>query len=123
MAVKMAKEPFKTLSRCKEAEEYFYKKDRALIRQLRETADRKRREQEVQQRKAWHWMKCPKCGSALQETDRGCVKVDRCGECHGIFFDDGELEIFTRMLKKTDFLTRLSKRWEEKLAHEKFNLP
>ncbi|MBD3649095.1 MAG: zf-TFIIB domain-containing protein [Pseudomonadales bacterium] len=41
-------------------------------------------------------MECPKCHSAMEEktlsTLKGGVTVDRCTNCHGIWFDSGEAE-------------------------------
>lgn len=41
-------------------------------------------------------MECPKCNSAMEEktlsTLKGGVTVDRCTNCHGIWFDSGEAE-------------------------------
>ncbi len=37
-------------------------------------------------------MECPKCHGTMEETAMGRVVVDRCTECHGIWFDLGEAE-------------------------------
>ncbi len=41
-------------------------------------------------------MKCPKCQAPMEEktlsTLKGIVIVDRCSDCHGIWFDIGEAE-------------------------------
>ena len=38
-------------------------------------------------------LRCPRCGSHMTEyTHAGTVRADRCDGCHGIFFDNGELE-------------------------------
>ena len=49
-------------------------------------------EQERQQRKKLHFMRCPKCGMKLIEVDYKSLKVDRCSACDGIWLDAGELE-------------------------------
>jgi multidrug efflux pump subunit AcrA (membrane-fusion protein) len=36
---------------------------------------------------------CPRCGGKMTEQLLEQVRADRCGSCHGIFFDNGELEI------------------------------
>jgi uncharacterized protein len=36
-------------------------------------------------------MDCPKCDGALAEVSFGGVKVDRCGECAGLWFDAREV--------------------------------
>lgn len=85
-------------------EEYFYKKNKELIEQMRVQRDRKRAEQEDRNRRLAHWMKCPKCGSDLSEFEHLGIKLDRCGDCHGIFFDDGELDILLQAQEPKGFL-------------------
>ncbi len=77
----------------KREDAYFHEQERKLLAELRAKADAKRKEEERKHRKEKHWMKCPKCGHDLKEVEMGEVKVDRCGECHGIFLDHGELDI------------------------------
>ena len=36
-------------------------------------------------------MRCPKCRSDMEQVMVGDVEVDRCSSCHGLWFDDGEL--------------------------------
>ena len=35
---------------------------------------------------------CPKCGGKMIEYQHDVVRADKCEKCHGIFFDNGELE-------------------------------
>jgi hypothetical protein len=37
-------------------------------------------------------LRCPRCGGKMTEYDESPIKADRCDSCHGIFFDNGELE-------------------------------
>lgn len=37
-------------------------------------------------------MRCPRCGSVLDERDREGVVVDACTACRGVWLDRGELE-------------------------------
>lgn len=77
-------------------DEYFYRKDQELIAKLREQAEAKRDKLASENKKEEFWMRCPKCGSSLQEEQyAGVVLVDRCtsSDCGGVFFDGGELEI------------------------------
>lgn len=37
-------------------------------------------------------MKCPKCDKEMTAETYGGTEVDKCPECEGIFFDQGELE-------------------------------
>ena len=39
-----------------------------------------------------HHMKCPKCGADLTTADYQGIHVERCPECHGVWFDAGEAE-------------------------------
>jgi hypothetical protein len=79
-------------------DEYFFKKDRELLAKLREKSDIRRERLEENQRQEF-WMRCPKCGSTLQEeTYGGVVQIDRCPKatCGGIYLDGGELEILLK---------------------------
>jgi len=78
-------------------DEYFYKKDRELLAKMREAADQRKKEMEEQHRGQAFWMVCPKCGGSLtEECLRDVVRVDRCSGCKGVFFDDGELDLFVQ---------------------------
>ncbi|MEK7401722.1 MAG: zf-TFIIB domain-containing protein [Gemmatimonadota bacterium] len=70
-------------------DEYFAKQDAELMKQMRAKLDQER---EAQERKA-HYMKCPKCGADLKEETHGHVKIDVCPDCHGMWFDAGEVEL------------------------------
>jgi len=37
-------------------------------------------------------MKCPKCISPMVKVTFGCIEVDRCTDCQGLFFDEFEKE-------------------------------
>lgn len=70
-------------------DEYFVKQDAELIKEQRARLDAERAKTE---RKS-HYMKCPKCGADLQETEFHQIKIDRCPDCHGVWFDAGEVEM------------------------------
>ncbi|MFP5354308.1 MAG: zf-TFIIB domain-containing protein [Gemmatimonadota bacterium] len=70
-------------------DEYFVKQDAELIKEQRARLDAERAKAE---RKS-HYMKCPKCGADLRETDFHQIKIDRCPDCHGVWFDAGEVEM------------------------------
>jgi len=76
-------------------EEYFARRDAELLRQQRAALEKSAVEAE---RKS-HYMKCPKCGFDLITADMLSVVVDQCTNCHGIWFDAGEVE---EMLKNKD---------------------
>jgi hypothetical protein len=77
-------------------DKYFLEEDKIIIQKLRAALDKKREEEVKKKSKEIHWMKCPKCGSDLQEINYQNVMVDRCNECKGVWFDHGELEILIR---------------------------
>jgi Zn-finger nucleic acid-binding protein len=79
-------------------DEYFHKKDKEMLAKLREQAEAQRAKLEAENQKREYWMRCPKCGSALNEENYGGVMVDRCTSksCGGIFLDGGELEILLK---------------------------
>lgn len=70
-------------------DEYFVKQDAELIKAQRARLDADRATAERQS----HYMKCPKCGADLVETEFHHIKIDRCRECHGVWFDAGEVEM------------------------------
>ncbi len=40
-----------------------------------------------------HHMKCPNCGADLKQSEFHHVTVDVCPECHGRWFNAGELQM------------------------------
>jgi len=77
-------------------DEYFHRQDQERIAKLRQKAEAQKAKLESDHKNKDHWMRCPKCGSALREETYGeAVLVDRCTfeDCGGIFLDKGELEI------------------------------
>ena len=54
--------------------------------------------QEREHLKAFHWMRCPKCGHTMEEIAFRDMLVDRCTDCKGVFFDAPELEHFAGRL-------------------------
>lgn len=73
-------------------DEYFARRDAELIQQLRAKRDA---EATAAERKA-HLMRCPKCGAQLQETERRGIKLDVCPECHGMWVDQGEIDLLNK---------------------------
>jgi uncharacterized protein len=74
-------------------DEYFWKLDQELLAKQRRQRAMEREAQEREAAQKSHWMKCPKCGQDLQETDFKDIKIDRCTGCGGAFFDAGELDL------------------------------
>lgn len=79
---------------------YFHEKDLELLARRRADLDAQRRDSPV------GMIKCPRCGSEMNEVAIEHVKVDRCTGCGGIFFDKGALEMLTHA-KSSGFFKRL----------------
>jgi uncharacterized protein with PIN domain len=77
----------------KSEDEYFVKMDAELIKAQRARLDAERARAE----RASHYMRCPKCGGQLVETDFHHVKIDRCTDCGGIWLDKGEMEMLQQV--------------------------
>jgi hypothetical protein len=73
-------------------EEYFARVELERRRDLAEKRQKEMQEEERQQQRDLHFMKCPKCGMQLEEIALGDVRVDKCFNCEGIWLDQGELE-------------------------------
>lgn len=91
-------------------DEYFYKTNKELIEKNRSRLDADRKAVEGKEMKAAHWMKCPKCGNQMNEIDMSSLKVDQCGSCHGLYFDNGELDMLLKSQKPEGFLESLKKK-------------
>ena len=92
-------------------DEWFKKNERQMLednrRQREKTvATRLAQESEKQREelKRLHWMRCPKCGHAMNTTDIDGIAVDTCSLCEGIFFDHGELEELPMRKQEKRFL-------------------
>ena len=89
--------------------EYFYKKNKELLSKMRQQLDSDRAHQEQKARQEAHWMKCPKCGSSMEEVELAKIKVDQCTQCCGIYFDKGELELLLETQESKGFLSGLKR--------------
>ena len=74
-------------------DEYFLKMDMEKCKKIRKELDQTRAEEMQQKQKETHWMKCPKCGTDLEEINHQNVMIDKCSGCKGIWLDSGELEL------------------------------
>jgi uncharacterized protein len=72
--------------------EYFHKQEMERLRKARQDAAEKMAAGESEKLRELHYMHCPKCGMDLQEFDFRGLKLDRCGSCGGVWFDEGEME-------------------------------
>jgi len=76
-------------------DEYFARQNAELIAQMRARLDADR----VSRERHSHYMKCPKCGADLREVVKGRVTIDICPECHGAWFDAGEVDLMREASK------------------------
>lgn len=86
-------------------EEYFA---RLEMERRRETANLRQEQlakEETERQRVLHHMRCPKCGSQLEEIPFGAIRVDKCFHCGGLWLDQGELE--TLQTKEPGYLHRL----------------
>jgi hypothetical protein len=74
-------------------DEYFAKQDAELLKAQRAKLDAER----AAAQKNTHKMKCPKCGSDLQEQELASGQVDVFPNCNGMWLDAGELELVGRV--------------------------
>lgn len=80
-----------------------------MIEKKRKELDEQRHKQRDEERRALHWMHCPKCGHKMAEFEYLGIKLDRCSECQGIYFDKGELDILLESQEQKGFLSGLKK--------------
>jgi hypothetical protein len=94
-------------------EEYFYKKNKVLLEKMRSQLDAERERREKTSGRIETWMRCPKCGSELEEIELLGIKVDQCVGCLGTFFDRGELELLLSAQEPTGFLGSLKRMFKK----------
>lgn len=80
-------------------DEYFVREDAEKKRKIALLAKKETEVAELARLKALHWMRCPKCGLALQVVKYNQHDVDVCFACKGIFLDEGELEAIVKKEK------------------------
>jgi len=90
-------------------EDYFHNKDQETLARVRGELSEQRRQQEAEQAKHEHWMRCPKCGAEMQEIKMEGILVDKCSGCGGLYFDQGELELMLKAHEGTGFFSGLHK--------------
>ena len=82
-----------TMDKTKKAEdEYIAKEEAEKTKRLKAGLKDELSEQQREQTKAQCYMKCPKCGSDLNEIVFRGIKIDRCLFCDGVWLDEGELD-------------------------------
>ena len=86
-------------------EEYFARQEVERRRKATEERQATLRAEERERERALHFMKCPKCGTPLEEIVFGDVYIDKCFGCEGIWLDKGELKGIQK--KDAGFIDRL----------------
>ncbi|OFZ12042.1 MAG: hypothetical protein A2Z20_07355 [Bdellovibrionales bacterium RBG_16_40_8] len=89
-------------------EAYFYKINKELLERKRSELDAKKNEKSAQANNP-NWMMCPKCGDDMEEIELMRIKVDKCVQCQGIYFNNGELQILLESQEPKGFLGMLRK--------------
>ncbi len=99
----------------KAADSWFTKHEKELIEKARHrhsAEERQKKTEEDRRIRELHFMHCPKCGKKMKEIHVKGITLDQCGDCQGIFFDGGELDL---LLEKT---VEDQKGFFRKLAHK-----
>ena len=86
-------------------EEYFFNLNKELIEKNREEASQAKENAD----RPDNWMKCPKCGGQMEEIDLAGIDIDKCQDCQGVYFDNGELDILLQSKERGGFLGLLKK--------------
>jgi hypothetical protein len=76
----------------KQEDEYFARIEFEKRKKALEEKHRRMKKDERKRLAEQHWMCCPKCGMEMVEITFEGIKVDKCSECLGIFFDNGEVD-------------------------------
>jgi uncharacterized protein len=88
-------------------DEYFVRQDMERRRKLSQEREAKIAEEERERARVLHFMKCPKCGTQLEEITFNEVRIDKCFNCEGFWLDKGEIDAIQH--KEAGFLERLRK--------------
>jgi uncharacterized protein len=79
------------IARQREAE-YITRMEFERHKKLAEERAAQLKQQELDELKRLHWMRCPKDGMELVEVEHAGVHIDKCSHCGGIYLDAGELD-------------------------------
>ena len=91
----------------KQEDEYFARIEFEKRKKALEDEHKRMKKEEKRQLQEQHWMHCPKCGMEMVEISFEGIKVDKCSECLGIFFDNGEVDQLIAK-NKPGFLSRMT---------------
>ena len=86
-------------------EEYFARQEVERRRKLAEERQADLLAEQRERERAFHSMKCPKCGMQLEEIAFGDVRVDKCFSCDGLWLDKGEVDLIRQ--KEGGFMGRM----------------
>jgi phage FluMu protein Com len=89
-------------------EMYFMKMNQELIEKRRKELDSQKLKEQDKSQQDW-WLSCPKCNSKMKEVNLSGILLDQCPDCHGIYFDAGELETLTQANESKSFLGAIKK--------------
>jgi hypothetical protein len=78
-------------------EEYVAKMEMEKKKRMRLELLKTLAEEEKTRLRNLHYMRCPKCGMELRETDYRGIKVDRCSACDGVWLDAGEIDALEKL--------------------------
>ena len=88
-------------------DDYFKKQELELLQKKRVQLDEARKQLAQAHPAGESWMKCPKCGGQMSEVRLDNVMVDTCGQCQGVYFDRGELDLLIQGKQGSGLLKRL----------------
>ena len=77
-------------------EEFFARQEFERLKKIHEARSSQIKSEEKKRRQEMCFMHCPKCGSDLLEVTLQNIKIDKCPECNGIWFDQGELDLLLK---------------------------
>jgi hypothetical protein len=80
-------------------EEYFARLELERRKKIEEEKLKRMAEEEKRKLKELHYMRCPKCGMELKETDYKGIHVDKCFSCDGVWLDTGEIDALATLEK------------------------
>ena len=81
-------------------DEYFVREDAEKKRRIALQVKKETDAAELRRLKELHFMRCPKCGLQLQEVKVMGIDADVCFACHGVFLDQGELQVIVRQVNQ-----------------------
>ena len=80
-------------------DEYFARLEREMKEKIKEQMSKQAPQEERENLRKLHFMKCPKCGMDLMEIDFKGMRIDECSTCRGIWLDAGEFDAMAKLDK------------------------